>query len=155
VFGRSATADRPERIELSGIRRSRARPASRASVFFVNQVKEFIMPKAATPFVVGLVIGAFVISLLGFANGWIVTADASKTEVRNTWIKAQASICASLAQAHLKATKNTVSLEGYQSGARKARDDLAREFAVALPGDKSAESIVITACAQMLNEPAA
>jgi len=36
--------------------------------------------------------------------------------------------------------------------ANKARDDLARTFAVALPGEKTAKSIVITACAKRLNK---
>jgi hypothetical protein len=111
------------------------------------------MPKAATPFVIGLLAGALSISVVAFANDWIVSADSNKAQVKDAWINAQAAVCASLAKAHLDTTKNTVSLDGYQAAARKARDDLAREFAVALPGDKTAESIVITACAQMLNKP--
>ena len=113
------------------------------------------MPKATTPFVIGLIAGAFTISILGFANDWVVSAESKKADVKDAWINAQAAVCASLAGAHLKATKNTVSLDGYQAAARKARDDLAREFAVALPGDKTADSIVVTACAQLLNKPKA
>ena len=113
------------------------------------------MPKATTPFVTGLIAGAFIISVLGFANDWVVTAGAKNTQVKDTWINAQAAVCVSLAEAHLKATKSTVSLDGYQSAAREARDDLARAFAVALPGEKTADSTVINACAQMLNKPKA
>lgn len=113
------------------------------------------MPKATTPFVIGLIAGAFIISVVAFANSWVVSADSKNAQVKDAWINAQASVCASLAGAHLKATKSAVSLDGYQATARKARDDLAREFAVALPGDKAAESIVVTACAQMLNKPKA
>jgi hypothetical protein len=146
---------RPDRIEFSGKSRSRSAAQARASPFSTCSFKELTMtlPKATTPFVVGVVAGAFVISLLGFANGWIVTADAKDIEVKNASINAQAAVCASLAEAHIKATKDTTSLYGYQSDARKARDDLAREFAVALPGDKTADSIVVTACAHMLNKP--
>jgi len=110
------------------------------------------IPKAATPFVTGMIGGALAIVVLGFANDWVVTAKAKDIEVRDTWINAQAAVCASLAQAHLKATKNTVSLDGYQTAARKARDDLARTFAVALPGEETANSIVVSACAWMLNK---
>lgn len=113
------------------------------------------LPKATTPFVVGIVAGGFVISLLAFANGWIVTTEAKDVAVKDAWINAQAAVCASLAEAHVKATKDNTSLVGYQSDARKARDDLAREFAVALPGDKTADSIVVNACAHMLNKPKA
>ncbi|HEX9569575.1 MAG TPA: hypothetical protein VIG92_01845 [Rhodospirillales bacterium] len=113
------------------------------------------MPKATTPFVIGLIAGAITISILGFSNDWVVSAESKKADVKDAWINAQAAICASLVGAHLKVTKNTVSLDGYQTTARKARDDLAREFAVALPGDKTADSIVVTACAQLLNKPKA
>ena len=113
------------------------------------------MPKTTAPFVLGLIGGAFAISLLGFANGWVVTASSNNAEVKDAWVNAQASVCTSLAEAHLKATKNTVSLDGYQADARKARDDLARRFAVVLPGEKAAESMVVTACAHMLNKPKA
>ena len=113
------------------------------------------MPKATTPFVIGLIAGAFAIGIVSFANGWVVTAESKDSQVKDASINAQAAVCAALAEAHLKAAKSTVSLEGYQADARKARDDLARTFAVALPGDKTPESIVITACAQMLNKPKA
>ena len=113
------------------------------------------MPKAAVPFVTGLIAGAFIIGVLGFANDWVVTAEAKNTQVKDAWIQAQASVCTSLAEAHLKATKSTVRLDGYQSAARDARDELARTFAVALPGEKAADSIVINACANMLNKPKA
>ena len=113
------------------------------------------LPNSATPFVAGVIAGAILLTVLGFANGWVVTADANNTQVKDASIGAQAAVCAALVDAHLKATQNSVSLEGYQSAARKARDDLARSFAVALPGDKAADAIVVTACAQMLNKPKA
>jgi len=110
------------------------------------------IPKATMPFVTGLVAGAFIISVLGFANDWVVTAELNETQVKDASISAQAAVCVSLAEAHLKATKSTVNLDGYQTAANKARGDLANTFAVALPGEKTAESIVITACAQGLNK---
>lgn len=112
-------------------------------------------PKTTKPFVTGLIAGAFIISALGFANNWVVTADANNSQVRDARINAQAAICVSLVETHLKTTKNTISLDGYQTAANKARDDLANTFAVALPGDKTADSMVITACANMLNKPKA
>ncbi|MBC8339191.1 MAG: hypothetical protein ISR51_03175 [Rhodospirillales bacterium] len=109
-------------------------------------------PKATTPFVTGLIAGASIIVVLGFSNGWVVTAEANSSQVKDAWVGAQAAVCVSLAEAHLKATKSTVSLDGYQTDANKARDDLANTFAVVLPGEKTAESIVITACARKLNK---
>lgn len=116
--------------------------------------KDFTMstPKATTPFVTGLIAGASIIVVLGFSNGWVVTAEANSSQVKDAWVGAQAAVCVSLAEAHLKATKSTVSLDGYQTDANKARDDLANTFAVVLPGEKTAESIVITACARKLNK---
>jgi hypothetical protein len=96
------------------------------------------------PFVIGLIAGAFIISVLGFANDWVVTAGINETQVKDASINAQAAVCVSLAEAHLKTTKSTVNLEGYQTAANKARDDL--------PGEKTAKSIVITACAKRLNK---
>ena len=110
------------------------------------------LPKTTMPFVIGLIAGAFIISVLGFTNDWVVTAGTNETQVRDASVSAQAGVCVSLAEAHLKVTKSTVNLEGYQTAANKARDDLARKFAVALPGEKTAESIVITACARRLNK---
>ena len=110
------------------------------------------LPKATMPFVIGLIAGAFIISVLGFANDWVVTAGINETQVKDASINAQAAVCVSLAEAHLKTTKSTVNLEGYQTAANKARDDLTRTFAVALPGEKTAKSIVITACAKRLNK---
>lgn len=110
------------------------------------------VPKATTPFVIGVIAGALFVVVLGFSNDWVVTAKARDIEVKDASINAQAAVCASLAQAHIRATKDTVNLDGYQDAARKARDDLAREFAVALPGDKTADSIVVSACAWMLNK---
>ena len=109
-------------------------------------------PKATTPFVIGLFAGALIISVLGFANDWVVTAGLNETQVKDASINAQAAVCVSLVEAHLKATKSTVNLDGFQTAANKARGDLANAFAVALPGEKTAESIVITACARGLNK---
>jgi len=110
------------------------------------------IPKAAMPFVSGLVAGALFAVVLGFTNDWVVTTTARDIEVQDASINAQAAVCASLAEAHLKSTKSTVSLDGYQDAARKARADLARDFAVALPGEKTADSIVVNACAFLLNK---
>jgi len=110
------------------------------------------LPKATMPFVIGLIAGAFIISVLGFANDWVVTAGINETQVKEARINAQATVWVSLAEAHLKTTESTVNLEGYQTAANKARDDLARTFAVALPGEKTVKSIVITACAKRLNK---
>lgn len=112
------------------------------------------LPKFTTPFIVGAAAGAAFITILGFANGWVISAKANETQVRDAWIDAQAKICLARATTHLTETKSDVSLTGYQSEAREARENLARSYAVTLPGEQSPDDLVLSACAQMLNKPA-
>ena len=44
------------------------------------------LPKATMPFVIGLIAGAFIISVLGFANDWVVTAGINETQVKDAKI---------------------------------------------------------------------
>lgn len=110
------------------------------------------IPKAATPFVAGAILGAVLITGLGFGNDWVVSSQSKSLEVTDAWINAQASVCASRIQQHLKANASAVSLKGYEATARDARGKLAIEFAIALPGKEKVESIVVSACSQMLAE---
>ena len=109
--------------------------------------------KKFTPFGLGMAAGAVTISILGLANGWVVSSKASETRIADAHINTQAQVCASLASDHIKGTAVQEDLEGYQSGAREARDKLAKRFAVVLPGQSQVDSRVISACAQMLNKP--
>lgn len=108
-------------------------------------------PKNTQPFLAGLAAGAALITILGFSNDWVVSAKANETQVHDAWIDAQAEICLARAKEHLALSKSTVSLEGYQTEARDARDALAKNYAVTLPGEKSPDALVLTACAQKLN----
>jgi hypothetical protein len=72
--------------------------------------------------------------------------------VRTAWIEGQAGICTSLVQAHRQATGDVTDLYGYLAKASEARDKLADTFAVALPGQGTADSSVIRACSNMLNK---
>lgn len=110
------------------------------------------LPKSTTPFLLGAGAGAVVLAILAFSNDWVVSASANQGEVQDAWINAQASVCAARAADHVKNMAKTPDLQGYQSGARAAREDLAKDFATALPGEDAPESGVISACSQMLNK---
>ena len=100
------------------------------------------------PFIGGVVVGAAALAIVGFSAGWLVTGGSNDRQVRTAWIDGQATICASLAQAHRKETGDVADLSTYQ--AREARDKLAQTFAVVLTGKEAADSGVVTACADML-----
>ncbi|PIW26947.1 MAG: hypothetical protein COW30_12370 [Rhodospirillales bacterium CG15_BIG_FIL_POST_REV_8_21_14_020_66_15] len=110
------------------------------------------LPKSTMPFLLGAGVGAIVLAFLAFGNDWVVYADASKDDVQDAWINAQAAVCAARATEHVKTMASAPDLQGYQSDARTARADLAADFAVALPGQDAPESMVVSACAQMLNK---
>lgn len=110
------------------------------------------LPKMTSPFLLGAGTGAFVLAVLAFSNNWVVSAKANQSEVQDAWINAQASVCAARATVHLKTMANAPDLQGYQAGARAAREDLAKDFATTLPGTTEVESGVVSACSQMLNK---
>ena len=83
---------------------------------------------------------------------WIVTSGSNSHQVRTAWVDGQATICTALAQAHRKATGDVSDLSGYQ--ARDARDGLAKAYAIALPGQETADPSVISSCSDMLNKSA-
>ncbi|HEX9648049.1 MAG TPA: hypothetical protein VGB88_11160 [Alphaproteobacteria bacterium] len=102
------------------------------------------------PFSWGVATGAIVLTIVAFSAGWVVTSGARTVQVRTAWIDGQASICASLAQAHRQESGDVTDLSGYQ--ARVARDDLAKAFAVALVGEAQADPRVVNACSDLLNK---
>ncbi|MAN80550.1 MAG: hypothetical protein CMM77_14515 [Rhodospirillaceae bacterium] len=110
------------------------------------------LPKMTSPFLLGAGTGAFVLAVLAFSNNWVVSAKANQGEVQDAWINAQASVCAARATVHLKAMANAPDLQGYQAGARAAREGLAKDFSMALPGTTEPEAGVVSACSQMLNK---
>ena len=97
----------------------------------------------------GFVIGAIVISIVGFSADWVVTKGTHDQEVRAAWIDGQAKVCASLVRAHREATGDASELSGWK--ARDARDELAKSFAVILPGQETVDPAVIRACSNMLD----
>lgn len=102
-------------------------------------------------FLFGVMAGGVIVTLLGFTNDWVVTSEKNQQQVSDAFIDAQAQICQSLAQEHLRETPEKEKLAGYQSDVRELRDKLAKEFAVPLPGEKAPDALVVTACAQKLN----
>ncbi|MEQ8504461.1 MAG: hypothetical protein RIB80_03980 [Rhodospirillales bacterium] len=110
------------------------------------------LPKSTIPFSFGAAAGAVILVFLAMSNGWVVTAEVNRDEVQDAWINAQASVCAARAAEHVKGMEKAPDLQGYQADAREARDGLAKEFATALPGKETPESIVVSACSQMLNK---
>jgi hypothetical protein len=100
------------------------------------------------PFIGGAVVGVALAAIVAFSAGLIVTASSNARQVELARVDGQASICASLAQAHRDQIGDTADLSSYQ--AREARDDLAKTFAVALRGADAADAAVISACSNLL-----
>lgn len=98
----------------------------------------------------GFVVGAIAIPIFGFSADWVVLKGTHDQEVRAAWIEGQAKVCASLVRAHREATGDVSNIYGYQ--ARDARDELAKSFAVILPGEESVDPGVISACSNLLNK---
>jgi hypothetical protein len=103
--------------------------------------------------VFGAVLGCAVLSIVAFSAGWIVTGSSTARQVQAAWVDGQATICASLAQDHRKATGDVADLSGYQ--ARDARNELAKTYAVVLQGEDAADAGVISACSDLLKNSGA
>lgn len=101
------------------------------------------------PLAGGFVAGAIVIAIVGFSADWIVLKGTHDQEVRAAWVDGQAKVCASLVRAHREATGDASELSGWK--ARDARNELAKSFAVILPGQERVDPAVITACSNMLD----
>jgi len=98
------------------------------------------------PYLVGLVIGAVAVPIIGVWGGQLVTAGTLNNQVTTATVDTQARICAALARNHHLAAGGE-SLAGHQS--RQAREALAREFAV-MPGQETADDAVRRACTNLL-----
>lgn len=98
----------------------------------------------------GAVGGAILVVAVGFGSGWLVTGGSREAAVQMAWIDAQASVCASLVQAHRHEAGNMADLSGYQ--ARANRDTFAETFAVALQGNDVADPAVVRACSKLLDK---
>jgi hypothetical protein len=100
------------------------------------------------PFAWGLVTGAAAIAIVAFSADWVVTTGERDQQVQAAMVNGQASICASLVQAHRVTSGDITDLSGWS--ARDARKELASTFAVALLGQEMADPRVITACADLV-----
>jgi len=98
----------------------------------------------------GAVGGAILVVAVGFGSGWLVTGSSREAAVQTAWVESQASVCASLVQAHRQEVGNMADLSGYQ--ARTARDSFAATFAVTLQGHDVADPAVIRACSRLLDK---
>ncbi len=100
------------------------------------------------PFIWGVVLGSAALAIVGFSAGWVVTGGANDRLVRTAWVDGQASACVTLAQAHRASIGDVADLSNY--AAREARETLAKAYTVILPGEETADSGVINACADLL-----
>lgn len=110
-------------------------------------------PHNTLPVSIGAVIGAMAITVVGLTNGWVVTSSKLDTQLEESLIAVQASICAARAETFLAQSKSTLDLEGYQAAARENREELARKYASPLHGEDETDSTVINACSRLLNKP--
>jgi hypothetical protein len=100
----------------------------------------------AKPYLVGAVIGAVAVPIIGLWGGQLVTAGTLNNQLTSATVETQARICAALARDHHLAAGGE-SLAGQQN--RQTREALAREFAV-MPGHDTADDAVRRACINML-----
>lgn len=104
----------------------------------------------AKPYLVGAVIGAVAVPVIGIWGGQLVTAGTSSNQVTAATVDTQAQICAALARDYHLAAGGE-SLAGHQN--RQAREALARQFAV-MPGQDTANDAVRRACTNLLGRAA-
>lgn len=102
------------------------------------------------PFSWGVIVGGVAVTIAAFSAGWVVTTNSSDQKVQAAWVDGQATICAALVGAHRVATGDVTDLHGYK--ARTARDELAKTFAIVLPGQEAADPRVIKACSGLLDK---
>lgn len=100
----------------------------------------------AKPYIVGGVVGAVAVTVIGLWGGQLVTAGTLNSQLTTASVETQARICAALARDHHLASGGE-SLAGQQN--RQAREALARDFAV-MPGQDTADDAVRRACINML-----
>lgn len=98
------------------------------------------------PYVIGAVIGAVAVPVIGIWRGDLVTAGTHSSQVTTATVEAQAAICEALARLRHE-SEGGASLAGTQG--RQAREALAGEFAV-MPGQTEANDAVRRACANRL-----
>lgn len=112
----------------------------------------FAMHKDAQPFLLGLALGAGVLSMIGFNGlGWMTGGKASalaKQEASGAVVNAHAKICA----AQFKSAKDApAQLAKLQTTERWSRGDvLAKSGVATMPGEKEPGSGVGQACADLL-----
>jgi hypothetical protein len=99
------------------------------------------------PYIVGAVIGAVAVPVIGIWRGDLVTAGTHGSQLANATIETQAGICEAMARQHHAMEGGEVTLAGAQ--ARQAREALAAQFAV-MPGQEAADTAVRRACANRL-----
>lgn len=110
------------------------------------------LPNNTIPVAIGAVIGVISISVLSFANGWVISSQKMQTEMEQANITTQATICAARAEMYLKETNNTEDFQGYQADASEKRTALATAHVTPLVDDDASTSTIINACAGMLNK---
>ncbi len=106
--------------------------------------------EAMKPFIWGAVLGGIAVTIVGFSADWVVTTGSRDQQVQSAWVDGQAGICTALVQAHRNAAGDVTDLTLYD--ARATRDEFAKTFAVALPGEAAAAPDVVKACSTMLGK---
>lgn len=104
------------------------------------------------PMAFGFVLGGIVSVVGAIAGGWLVTKAEHRQQVQSAVVDTQASLCVTQALANYESGNSEVDLAGLGGSAREARLELAREHAVALPGEGSVDSSVVNACAHGIDE---
>lgn len=100
------------------------------------------------PAIIGAVVGAVAVTIIGFAAGWVVMSSTMEENVRETRVDALAEVCEELAREHWTAEGHDISaLSGWRN---EERTQLAERFTPANIGDPAIRSDVVSACDRLL-----
>ncbi|MSO65829.1 MAG: hypothetical protein EXQ85_08560 [Alphaproteobacteria bacterium] len=105
--------------------------------------------KELKPLIWGAVLGCLIMAIVTLAMGWVTLDGVRDRQVREARVAGQADVCASLAQAHRSTTGDKTEIAGYSGRAR--REELAKSFAVKLPGQERASTDLVSACSDLLD----
>jgi hypothetical protein len=106
--------------------------------------------EAAKPYIKGVVGGLVLAPIIAFSFGWVVTTGTMNEAVASAKIEQLAAVCANAATAHWTSeNKEMAALEGWEH--RDDRENLAKQFAVGLPGNEAIQDDVIDECGDLLD----
>lgn len=101
-------------------------------------------------YAVGAVAGVILAPVVAFSADWVVTTGTMNENMETAKIEQLATVCAMKAEQSWKDQASPPDLYGWDK--REAREKLATEYAVVMPGQESAGEDVIDECADKIED---